>query len=73
MLKEKMNEDKAMTVGKLIDKLKELPANVEVFIFQIIDESDGKFEFVPLDRDLSLSRRNTLELYPEHDSVLTYR
>lgn len=63
-----------MTVGELRDKLKELPADVEVFMIQIIDESDGKAEFLPLDRDLSLSSRNNkLELYPEWDSVLSYR
>lgn len=66
--------DKPMTVGELRDKLKELPADVEVFMIQIIDESDGKAEFLPLDRDLSLSSRNNkLELYPEWDSVLSYR
>lgn len=69
-----MSEYKPMTVGELRDKLKELPADVEVFMIQIIDESDGKVEFLPLDRDLSLSSRNNkLELYPEWDSVLSYR
>ena len=63
---------KPMTVGELRDALKELPADVEVFMIQTIDESDGKTEYLPLDRDMSVCG-NKLELYPEWDSVLSYR
>lgn len=69
----KTNENNLMTIGELIEKLKELPYDVPVFLFQIINESDGKAEFVPLLDDFTLSRRNTLELYPVFDSDLAYR
>ena len=67
-----MSEDKPMTVGELREALKDLPADVEVFLIQIIDESDGKTEYLPLDRDMSVTR-NKLELYPVWDSPLSYR
>lgn len=66
-------ENKPLTVGELKQLLKDYPDDMEVFLFQIIDESDGKTEFVPLDRDLYLSKHNTLELYPIFGSDLTYK
>jgi hypothetical protein len=67
-----MSEDKPMTVGELMNALKQLPDNVEVFVIQTTDESSGRTVFLPLDNDMSLSSNNKLELYPVWDSDLSY-